>query len=81
MLAYRQKQNEMTIHTLPYLKCNILVSVRSNPPCYNVSVQIALTEIKLTCAFLFPLFFLGLNFEVILNVLWHNAPLRHNKIT
>jgi len=34
---------EVTIHTLPHLKCIRLVSVRSTLPCINTGVRIELT--------------------------------------
>jgi len=34
---------EVTTHTLPYLKCNGLVSVRSSLPCIDIGVHVELT--------------------------------------
>jgi len=35
---------EVTIHTLPHLKCIRLASVRSSLPCINIGVRIELTN-------------------------------------
>jgi len=35
--------NEVTIHTLPTLKCTRLISVPSSLPCTNIGVRIELT--------------------------------------
>jgi len=37
----------VAIHTLPYLECTRLVSVRSSLPCINIGVRIELTLIKM----------------------------------
>jgi len=38
----KKQKNEVTIHTLPHLKCIRLVSVRSSLPCIHIGVRIDL---------------------------------------
>jgi len=45
-LRIESKRNELTIHTLPHLKCISLVSVGSSLPCINMGVRIELTYKK-----------------------------------
>jgi len=44
-IVINEKSNEVTIHTLPHLKCIRLVSVRSSLPCINIDDRLELTKI------------------------------------
>jgi len=46
LVVFDCKMNEVTLHTLPHLKCIRLVSARSVLGCINTGVRIELTKNK-----------------------------------